>query len=84
MFKKNLNLHGRFSLGVRPCLSEHHATRSTRTMMETVHFIVHRRSPVKDSKFRFKSIGSFRESVTSPFRCTIFQEPVYILHFTKN
>lgn len=84
MFKKNLNVHGRFSLGMWPCLSEHHATRSTRTMMETVHFIVHRMSPVKDSKFRFKWIGSLRESVTSPFCCTIFQEPVYILHFMKN
>ena len=55
MFKKNLNAHGRFPLGLRPCLLEHHATRSARAMKEIVHFIVHRRSPVEDSTFRFKS-----------------------------
>ena len=63
MFKKNLNEHGRFPLGLRPCLLEHHDTRSARAMKEIVHFIVHRRSPVEDSTFRFKSLGPLGGSI---------------------
>ena len=63
MFKKNLNAHGRFPLGLRPCLLEHHATRSARAMKETVHFIVHCRSSIVDSIFRSKLLGPLGGSI---------------------
>ena len=62
-FKKNLNVHRRFSHGVRPCLSQHHATRSARAMKETVHFIVHCRSSIVDSIFRSKLLGPLGGSI---------------------